>query len=284
MTKSITKLAQNLKNYYLSCKNQTKYFTFLLMLLFSSTGWGQTVTVGSGTNLGNRYPVAPYYGFTYSQQIVLKTDVNTSGLITKLRFYSNGSALTNSNNWTVYLGHTSKTAFSSNTDWIASSAMTQVFSGIVPTPSTTAGWYEIDINDVFVYNNIDNLVIAVDENAASYTGSSSASYFRIWTTPVTNRGIYFVDDVNNPDPTSISLSGTRTSYIAQMQLELAPAPTCYSPTSLSIASITNNSAQISWTAPSSAPTSGYEVYFSTTNTAPTAGTTATATVSSGTSY
>jgi hypothetical protein len=289
MTKSITqktttKQVQNLKNYYLSCATQIKYFTCLLILLFSSMGWGQTVTVGSGTNPGNKLPVVPYYGFSYSQQIVLKTDVNTSGLITKLRFYSTGTALTNSNNWTIYLGHTSKTTFSSNTDWIASSTMTQVFSGIVSTPSTTAGWYEIDINDIFVYNNIDNLVVAVDENATGDAGSSSANYFRIWTTPVSNRGIYYQSDTTNPDPTSISLSGTRTSYIAQMQLELAPAPTCYSPTSLSIASITNNSAQMSWTAPSSAPSSGYEVYFSTTNTAPTAGTPATATVPSGTSY
>ena len=147
----------------------------LLMVFLSSWGWGQTVTVGSGTSQGNKLPVVPYYGFSYSQQIVLKTDVNTSGLITKLRFYSTGTALTNSNNWTIYLGHTSKTAFSSNTDWIASSAMTQVFSGIVPTPSTTAGWYEIDINDVFVYNNIDNLVVAVDENATGDAGSSSAN-------------------------------------------------------------------------------------------------------------
>ena len=231
----------------------------LLMVFLSSWGWGQTVTVGSGTSQGNKLPVVPYFGFSYSQQIVLKTDVNTSGLITKLRFYSTGTALTNSNNWTIYLGHTSKTAFSSNTDWIASSAMTQVFSGIVPTPSTTAGWYEIDINDVFVYNNIDNLVVAVDENATGDAGSSSANYFRIWTTPVSNRGIYYQSDATNPDPTSISLSGTRTSYIAQMQLELAPAPTCYTPNALTSSSITYQSATIGWTAPASGTSpSNYE--------------------------
>jgi len=42
MAKSITKLAHNLKNYLLSHTKQTKYFTCLLILLFSSMGWGQT--------------------------------------------------------------------------------------------------------------------------------------------------------------------------------------------------------------------------------------------------
>ena len=49
MTKSITqktttKEAHNLNNYYLSCATQIKYFTCLLILLFSSMGWGQVTS------------------------------------------------------------------------------------------------------------------------------------------------------------------------------------------------------------------------------------------------
>lgn len=45
-------------------------------------------------------------------------------------------------------------------------------------------------------------------------------------------------------------------------------PTCFPPTSLTSASITYNSAIVSWTAPVSAPSGGYEYYLSTSATAP----------------
>jgi hypothetical protein len=73
-------------------------------------------------------------------------------------------------------------------------------------------------------------------------------------------------------------------YMAFDDFKLELTPTCLSPTALTISSITNNSASLSWTAPASAPGSGYDVYYSTTNTAPTAGTTPSDNVPSGTTY
>jgi hypothetical protein len=73
-------------------------------------------------------------------------------------------------------------------------------------------------------------------------------------------------------------------YMSFDDFKLELTPTCLSPTALTISSITNNSASLSWTAPATAPGSGYDVYYSTTNTAPTAGTTPSASVASGTSY
>ncbi|WP_124640879.1 GEVED domain-containing protein [Amniculibacterium aquaticum] len=55
-------------------------------------------------------------------------------------------------------------------------------------------------------------------------------------------------------------------------------PTCVAPTGLSIANVTNTSGTVNWTAPTPAPGLGYDVYSSTTNTAPTATTTPTASV------
>jgi hypothetical protein len=48
-----------------------------------------------------------------------------------------------------------------------------------------------------------------------------------------------------------------------------PVPSCLPPTAVTLSAITANTATVSWTAPSIAPASGYEVYYSTTNTAPT---------------
>lgn len=62
-----------------------------------------------------------------------------------------------------------------------------------------------------------------------------------------------------------------------------PIPTCLEPTAVVLSNITAATATASWTASPSAPTSGYEYYLSTTNTAPTAATVATGTVATGTS-
>ncbi|RKS96824.1 fibronectin type III domain-containing protein [Chryseobacterium defluvii] len=51
-------------------------------------------------------------------------------------------------------------------------------------------------------------------------------------------------------------------------------PTCWTPSGVNITNITTNSATVNWTAPSVTPAS-YEVYYSTSNTAPTASTTPT---------
>jgi len=245
-----------------------KKITYLLLfMLFSLIGLAQTVTIGSGTNVGNKYPVVPYYNYSYSQQIVLQSEIALSGNITKLRFYSNGTALTtSSNNWTIYMGHTPKTNFSSNTDWILAGAMTQVFSGLV-NASPAAGWMEITLTTPFAYNNVDNLVVSVDENAANYTSGSTANYFRIWTTPTSNRGVYYQNDTTNPDPTNITLTGTRTSYISQMQV-VFPSTT---PPSCAInhvpADLTTDVARnptLSWADGGGGPTS-YDVYFGTTS-------------------
>jgi Fibronectin type III domain. len=52
-------------------------------------------------------------------------------------------------------------------------------------------------------------------------------------------------------------------------------PTCLVPSNMAVGTVTANSATLSWTAPSPVPANGYEYYLSTTNSAPTAGTSGT---------
>lgn len=53
---------------------------------------------------------------------------------------------------------------------------------------------------------------------------------------------------------------------------ITESPTCIEPTAVSVSGINANGASVSFTAPSTVPGSGYQVYYSTTNTAPTAST------------
>uniref|UniRef100_UPI00404A56C0 fibronectin type III domain-containing protein n=1 Tax=Flavobacterium sp. TaxID=239 RepID=UPI00404A56C0 len=232
---------------------------FLIGIVSTTSLQAQTVTIGSGTSTtsGNFLPIAPYYNFSYSQQIIPQASINTTGNISVVRYYWTGNALTNSTNWTIYLGHTTKTSFTSSTDWVQASAMTQVFSGTVTTPAS-AGWMEITLTTPFIYNNTDNLIIAVDENQINYTGSFSTTYFRTFTGS-SNNAIYYRSDSTNPNPASISLSATgRVSQLNQMQFEFTAPPACLFPSALIASAVTSDSATISWTAPASAPSDGYE--------------------------
>lgn len=114
------------------------------------------------------------------------------------------------------MGHTTKTAFASTSDWIQSSAMTQVFSGTVTFPSSQ-GWMEITLNTAFNYNNTQNLVIAVDENAAGYA-TNNGRFVAAQTT--SNTCIYYYDDSTNPNPVSPPAAVGTAAYKNYLQLEI----------------------------------------------------------------
>ncbi|MDD3536433.1 MAG: carboxypeptidase regulatory-like domain-containing protein, partial [Candidatus Cloacimonetes bacterium] len=82
----------------------------------------------------------------------------------RLAYFWNGFGLgNNSNSFTIYMGHTSQSAFASNTDWIPFSALQQVYVG-QPELLRQAGWIELVLQNPFHYNNTDNLIIAAHES------------------------------------------------------------------------------------------------------------------------
>jgi len=151
----------------------TRMFLILACLpgIISSLG-AVTVTIGSGTASNQYLPIRAERDYTFSQQIYTQAQINTVGVIERLSFYkATSGTLANSNNWTIYLGYTSKASFASTTDWVPAPVLTQVFSGTVSIPTGT-GWMQIILQNPFPYNNEDNLVIAVDENATGNGGSA----------------------------------------------------------------------------------------------------------------
>ncbi len=189
----------------------------LLAVLAVDLAGQTTVTIGSGTTTTQYLPLRCRGYYSYSQQIYTKAQINFAGNIQYLRFYkSTTSTPSNSSSWTLYLGHTTKTGFSSTSDWVPVANLTQVFSGTVSFPSS--GWMTITLATPFAYNNVDNLVVALDENTSGR--ASSEIYWRNFASG-SNTGLYY-NGSSNPSPSSPP-AGTRVSSLSQLQLE-TPAP------------------------------------------------------------
>jgi len=246
---------------------------FTLLLAFLPKFSGQTWQIGAGTATSSNLPIYSCYGYNYSQQLYkaseLTTALATNTTITKIKFFVSATAdpQSNYNQWVVYMGNTTKTAFSSNTDWVPLAQMTSVYSGTLP--NMTAGtWVEIPLSTPFVWNGTDNLVIAVDENAASWSCTGTWGAY----TSTANSGIYYYSDGTNPNPASPPSASSRVGSIPRLQFDGSVPSSCPYPTGITVGSIAANSAQVSWTAPTPAPPNGYDVYYNTTGTPPTAGT------------
>lgn len=131
-------------------------------------------------------PIYPYHARSYSQSIFLQSEMDIGNhRIDKISYYWNGRReAINSNNLLIYMAHTDKTEFANGEDWVPVSEMMQVFDGHVNIPAAM-GWVEIELDYPFIYNNTDNLVIAVRENY----GRNDWDFFYCTATPSQNRSL-----------------------------------------------------------------------------------------------
>lgn len=217
-------------------KSLSRWLASFLILLGLASGNVQaqtTVQIGAGTTTTTSFPIRSCYGYSYTQMLYTSAEIvaggySGPGTISKIRFYyaTSFSPTTTSDNWTVYLGNTALTALTSGAaNYTPTSAMTQCFSGIVTFPAV-GNWMEITLSTPFNYSG-GNLIVAIDENAASYTCSAGWRYTS--TSPTTTvRQLY--SDTYNPDPAALpgSYSGTSTSSSLRpnIQLDIISASPC----------------------------------------------------------
>lgn len=93
-----------------------KLLILLFVLAMVTMAFADTVQVGTGTATATNVPISGNYGYNYSQQIYTQAQIAKAGDITKLRFYYVSGLITNSKDWVVYLGHSTKTTFATTTD------------------------------------------------------------------------------------------------------------------------------------------------------------------------
>lgn len=247
----------------------------LLLACMLALGMGASaqITAGSGNTTNSNGPWSSCWGYSYHQQIYTKPMINAAGTITSLTFKSSGALPTTStggtpntpqgtnNDFKIYIGHTTKSSFTSNTDWEPLTNLTLVYDGPITMPTVAGADLLINLTTPFVYNNTDNLIIAFDENTPGY----ACTYTWVANSSQTNMNIYSRSDTVNPDP-SAPPTGTRTSTTPQVVLGglVATSP----PSCVSITAPANAATGISITPTISWPAAGgassYELAIGTT--------------------
>ena len=199
------------------------WLTMCFMFLFGQIINAQpTIQIGSGSgssSAGSLTIPVTNYNYSYTQQIITAEQFaaggGIAGNITKVRFKPTSiGTLTVWNNWTVYIGNTTKETFTGTTvsDWVPTSEMLQVFSGIISPSPTSGNWFEITFSTPFNYTG-GNIVLAIDENTPGWTSAPAFSSY----TAGTNRGIVYRDDGINLDPTAPVAATGRTATLPQLQ-------------------------------------------------------------------
>ncbi len=210
----------------------------LLCAVALSAGAQTTVAIGAagGTTTNSYYPIYSCYGYSYTQQIITAAEMAmpNGGTLNKIRFFYSTAALTPTtyNNWTIYIGQTAVSSFATSSSWIPVSGMTQVFTGA---PTFTVGtWIEFTLSTPFAYNGTSNIVIGVDENAASY---SCTAAWRSYTAG-TGKGLVYYSDGTNPDPAAPPAASLTSTVVAQVQFDATLPPCTGTPNAGSIATTT----------------------------------------------
>ena len=206
-----------------------------MAMILSISGWSQqTVTVGTGTTTQSNVPSNTNWNYAVSQAMYLATDIEASGSITSIAWMGNTN---HTRSFKIYLGTTSQESLTSA---LPDGDMTLVFDGTVT--FTSGQWTTVELDDPFVYDGTENLVIGVFDVSGVYPGSTS------WTsTSQSGRCVYKFND-DNAYTSFASATSTGTSY-PNIQLSISPieGDFCYAPATITVGDISVDVATVSWT-------------------------------------
>ena len=204
-----------------------------------TSGCGRLITDGGTTN--DYLPTYQYYGYSYTQQIYLNSELTGIDTITDIAFHVESGYSASSRPIVIYMGNTTQSSFTSTSNYIPSTDLQQVYSGTL----SGSDWISFHLTTPFVRTAGSNLVVAVDDNTGSYV--SSIPYTATATT--NTRAIYFYQDGTDITPASPSASNSDAiNYVNQIKLTNATCviPDCGTPL-LSVTDVQANQATIVWT-------------------------------------
>lgn len=205
-------------------------------------------------------PIFAYTGYcpvTSTSQATWFSGINSSGAVTNLN-YSSPTATTGTN------GYQNLSATQKLANYAGSTANVTFALG-----GATAGisvW--VDWNNDLVFDTTERV-----HTSSAYVGTTphTGAVAVPAGTAVGEYRMRMVVNYNSTAPNDACVNLTRGEYI-DMTFEVTATPTCFAPTGITVGTVTSATADLTWTAATPVPGVGYEVYYSTSNVAPTAST------------
>ena len=164
------------------------------------------IAIGDGTVSSYQVPFNSLYGYSFTEQIYLASEIGMAGNINSISFQiSQAYTAAQTNHYTVWMKNVARETFASNTDYEPVSTADVVFEGDWEIPVCAQGdWITLTLDTPFAYDGTSNLLFAMHESTSGY----STRYF--YCTAVTNSGISYYSDSANPDPYNLgSYSGSK---------------------------------------------------------------------------
>ena len=208
-----------------------KLILFLMLALFGSTSFLRADVIEIGDGTGNTYmvPFNSLYGYSFTEQVYLASEIGTAGTINSISFHiAQAYTTAQTNTYTVWMKHVTRETFATTEDYEPVTAGDVVFNGEWTIPVCEAGeWITLTLDTPFNYDGESNLMFAMHEQTSGY----STRYF--YYTAVTNSGISYYSDSYNPDPYNLDgYSGSKTlrSNRNNVQIEITTTPPPTPPT------------------------------------------------------
>jgi len=196
------------------------YSTLPYYVMLSGRGLSSTSIsheIGTGNIEIPNLPVHANWDQSYSQFIYLQSEIDIADSeIISLSFYYNGHPGWNViSNWDIYLAHTELEQFPTLSytpnDFVSISEFALVYSGNIAFTSTP-GWVQIDLDTPFEYNNVQNLMIAV--NRIGGGGWANGPAFLSTASLPQRRGIVLAQDGAVLNPENIIIGGMTAGIVA----------------------------------------------------------------------
>lgn len=194
---------------------------------FAAMAQQTTITIGSGDQ-NAPLPSCGTWNYTISQQIYTPEDINTAGEITSIAFY-NGTYNQHARNLDIYMAHTDKDVFTSNTDWINITNSDKVYEGGGNTTFSRYQWTTLTLQNHFAYDGTHNLVVVVIDKTGTSVGSEQyMNQYHVFSSDGNQTLQQFRSnwDISNVHPNGThgneTITGVLRSYKNQIQLGIIP--------------------------------------------------------------
>ncbi|KGO86723.1 hypothetical protein Q765_08825 [Flavobacterium rivuli WB 3.3-2 = DSM 21788] len=239
----------------------------MLFVLVGTNAFAQTVTLGSGTEVSvadsgsGLGPVNSYYAYMHYQVVYTAAEITAAGgatgTISQFGWNVATPSVVTLPNYKIRLAQTTATNSATHNN----AALTEVYSGNY---TSVGGYNMFTLTTPFVWDGTSNILVDVCYGEADFDDP----YGQVFVYGTADDSSRFV--VSDEDALCNEDTDTANDFKPQARFILTAPPSCFAPTGLTFSGSTSTTATVVWTAPSTAPSSGYQYYYSTNNTAPTA--------------